>query len=355
MAFVQGILAAILRSLGKILNTAFGWATILLFGRVPARKQALLSAASLGSVAWLVAVIGIASPRFAAFVLAFVTLPDWVHDNWIRLAMLGVAVLIPPVLGVLSIFMLDEEDRPRGFFQKLGAVLRGYPYALGLSATLVQMILLAPIMKAQDLARRWIARHVPIVVSPEHYFSVLSDLEAALQEGGFETRRAKATWMLRAPTWLLTTLAGRAIGRFVASELTALRGEGFEVLLHPSDLILRGREKTVARVRAVLAERLTFTDAFFTYEKDAQKIEERLAKVWERLLDGGAFGSLDRAALEGLRKVERDLERIEVPYEEWEVLFREKLQVERLLLGTALGLPGYRPLTAIERLAREAA
>ena len=32
MAIIQGLIAAVFRSLGKILNTAFGWATIMLFG-----------------------------------------------------------------------------------------------------------------------------------------------------------------------------------------------------------------------------------------------------------------------------------------------------------------------------------
>jgi hypothetical protein len=43
MALIQGLIAALLRSAGKILNTAFGWATMTLFGRVPQERQVYLS------------------------------------------------------------------------------------------------------------------------------------------------------------------------------------------------------------------------------------------------------------------------------------------------------------------------
>jgi len=39
MAIVQALLAALFRSAGKLLNMAFGWATIMLFGRVPRDRQ----------------------------------------------------------------------------------------------------------------------------------------------------------------------------------------------------------------------------------------------------------------------------------------------------------------------------
>lgn len=355
MALLQGLFAAIFRSLGKILNTAFGWATTLLFGKVPARKQIYLSAASLGSLAWLLAVLGIASPRIAAFLLAFVTLPDWFNDNLIRLIMLGVAALVPPIVGVLSILMVDPEDRPQGFGGKAFAILRGYPYTIGLSLTFLLMMLFAPIMKVGALVKRWTQQHVPIVVESEDYETVVTDLEAALEEGGVETRREPATWLVRFPTKVLTFFAGRTLARFVASELVTLRGKDLEVLLHPSDLIIRGREKVVAHVRAVLAERLTFTEAYFTYEKEAHAIEDRLRDLHQGMVERGERGVFDRSAFAALEKIEADLRRLELPFEEWEVLFREKLQVERMLLGTGLGLAAYHDETAIEKLAREAA
>ncbi len=355
MALLQGLFAAIFRSLGKILNTAFGWATILLFGKVPAKKQTYLSLASLGSLLWFIVVLGIASPSVATFLLAFVTLPEWFVEGWLRLVMLGAALVIPAIVGVLSILMLDAEDRPAGVGGKIKAVLRGYPYTMGLAITFVLMMILAPIMKLQTLARRWTDAHVPILVEPRDYVDVLSDIEHALHDGGMETRREKATWMLRLPTRILSFFSGSTVAKYVAKELIALRGEGLEVVLHPSDLIVRGKERTVARIRSILTERLTFTKAYFTYEKEAHELEDDLRHVYESSMEKGQLGVIDRKALAKLEDIERRMRKLELPYEEWEVLFREKLQVERTVMGTGLGLRGYHPESAIEKLAREAA
>src|SRR5919108_6359501 len=97
MAIVQALLAMVFRSAGKLLNTAFGWATMMLFGRVPQDRQIYLSLVSFGSVIWLLALVGIAFPKLGTFLLSFVPLPDWVDRKWVRLAMLAAALVIPPI------------------------------------------------------------------------------------------------------------------------------------------------------------------------------------------------------------------------------------------------------------------
>ncbi len=66
MVLVQGLLALVTRQASKLLNTAFGWATMLLFGQVPQDRQLALSAITFGSVLWLTVLIGIAFPRSAS-------------------------------------------------------------------------------------------------------------------------------------------------------------------------------------------------------------------------------------------------------------------------------------------------
>src|SRR5215216_5610160 len=101
MAIVQALLALIFRSAGKLLNTAFGWATVMLFGKVPQDRQIYLSVIAFGSVVWLVVVLGVAVPAVGTFLLAFVPLPKWVNENWVRLGMLAGAVIIPAVTGLI--------------------------------------------------------------------------------------------------------------------------------------------------------------------------------------------------------------------------------------------------------------
>ena len=49
MALIQALVAALTRSAGKLLNTAFSWATVLLFGRVSESRQIYVSAIAFGS------------------------------------------------------------------------------------------------------------------------------------------------------------------------------------------------------------------------------------------------------------------------------------------------------------------
>jgi len=332
MAIVQALLALVFRSAGRLLNMVFGWATMMLFGKVPQDRQIYLSIIAFGSVAWIVAVLGIVFPSFGTFMLAFVTLPRWVDHTWIRLAMLAAAAVIPLVVGVVSTRMLDAEQRPSGAVANAVAVLKGYPYTLALALTLIMMTALAPVIRVRTMLKRWSSRHIPVIVESKQYLVVVSQIEKALDQGGFEVERFPASWMMRLPTKVLTTLAGGAVDDLVADQLTELRSRRIEVLLHPSDLVVNGNEKDAARANAIIAEQLAFSPAYMTWTKEANEIEDRLRKIWVTLRQqSNRPGSLNRLA-NRLVAVEHDLRALEISYEEWDVLFREKLMVERALL-----------------------
>lgn len=130
------------------------------------------------------------------------------------------------------------------------AVLQGYPYTVGLALTLIMMLIVAPVLKVRDLLKRWTSTHVPIVVEAKDYFDVVGDIQRVLRKGGLETTRARASWLLRWPTKVFTYFAGGAMEDLVADELTVLQSPKIEVLLHPSDLVIRGREEDVNRLQA---------------------------------------------------------------------------------------------------------
>ncbi|HYE91584.1 MAG TPA: hypothetical protein VEA38_11220, partial [Terriglobales bacterium] len=212
-------------------------------------------------------------------------------------------------------------------------VLRGYPYTVGLSLTLILMTLFAPVIKVRDLLRRWTTQHVPVMVEPDDYPAVVDDVEAALRAGGIETQRGRPSWMLRFPTRLLGWFAGSAVGDLVAEELTRLHTSDGEILLHPSDMVVSGRAAAASRMRAIVAEHLTFTRAYLTWDKEANEIEDALRRVWDGLADSSGVDALAR-----LRALEARMRHLTLPYEEWEVLFRQKLQVERAALRRVAGL-----------------
>src|SRR5436190_21790561 len=115
MAIIQAILAMLTKQMGKVLNTAFAWATTLLFGEVPQRRQIYLSVMALGSVLWLAVALGVVFPSLGTFLIAFVPRPGWISDLWVRLIMLALALILPPIVGTVSLFVVDAADRPKGF------------------------------------------------------------------------------------------------------------------------------------------------------------------------------------------------------------------------------------------------
>ena len=322
MALVQALLAMVFRSAGKLLNMAFGWATVILFGRVKEDRQIYLSAVSFGSVLWLVALVGLAFTGVGSFLVAFVSPPDWVKP-WIRLGMLIAVIVIPAVVGFLSTRLVDKPQRPG----TLRAIVRGYPYTIGLALTLLIMTIFAPIMKVRDLIRRWTTQHIPVIIEPQDYAVVVDEVRHALDVGGLPTTPRPASWMLRAPTKILTWFGGRSLGGHDVT-LVRLVGDKSQILLHPSDLVLSGREPDAAHARAVLAERLTVTRAYLTWTKESNEVEDEVRRTWADLAAHRGTEAADR-----LIAIERKLHDLTVPYEEWEVLFRQLLLAQRELLA----------------------
>src|SRR6185369_12769506 len=93
VAFLAALIAFGSRFASKVLTTALGWASTLLFGRVPASRQILLLGITFGSVIWMVMLAGFIIPDLGAFLLVLIPPQNVVPQNVIRLVMLvGVIV-----------------------------------------------------------------------------------------------------------------------------------------------------------------------------------------------------------------------------------------------------------------------
>jgi hypothetical protein len=326
MAIVGSVFAMLGRFAGRLLNSALGWATILLFGKVDGRRQTFLLVMALGSLAWVVTLIGILYPSFATIVLTFVPIPAFVDDRWIRLAMLAMAALIPLLIGIGAVVVSEKGRRPTGG-ALVGAVLRGYPFTLVLAVTIVFLAALSLVRKATSMAKRWEDAHVPVIVKPGGYDRVVADLESVLDGAGLDTRREAAPGVLSIPPRLLDAVAGKALGALVPDRLMVLKGAGLDVLVYPSDIAIAGSKDRVARARAAIAAKLIESPAYLTASAEAEKIEDKL----------GALLKADRATVESrLAEIDREIARLAVPFEEWETVYRHRLQLERNILAREL-------------------
>ena len=306
---IGAVFAFVGRQLGKVLEIAFSWATITLFGRVPPRKQLILSAMALGALAWPILVLGVLVPSVATFLLALVTVPAWL-DAWLRPVMLVLAAGLPAAIGLGSRWLTDDP-RERGGW--IPSVLRGYPTAVALFVVLMWMLLLAPITNLRALLRRWTSAHVPIAVKPGAYDVVVRDLVTAVRRAGVPVTQREAGWAYEMPGHVLAALGGARVRAFVPRRLVRLVRSDLEITVHPMDLAVSGKQGTVSRARAAIARELTFTEAYQTWDPEAQKIEDRLARA--------ARGEED------LAPIGRRLEDLELDYDQWEVLYRLLLQV----------------------------
>ncbi len=337
MAILQALFAALGRQVGRLLNTIFSWATTTLFGKVPQERQTLLSVIAFGSVIWIVVVFGVIVPKVGVFLLSFVKLPSFVQDWWIRLAMLAIALVLPAIMGFLATKVTAKEDQPKGGKAIFQRILHGYPYTVATSLALLMMVVFVPLLKVRTLAKRWTTEHLPIVVEEPDYLSMVSEIERALDKADLPVTRTQASILMRLPIKVLTVVAGQGQSNLVADQLTTLRSNKLELILYPSDLAISGRKYDAAHARAIVVEQLSFSKAYLTWTKEANELEDRLRALWKdakKRTPANANSDL----VQRLKTIERDLRSAEVQHEEWDVLFREKLLVERGILQLQAGL-----------------
>jgi hypothetical protein len=345
MAILAPLFALLGRFAGRVLTTTLGWAATLLFGRVRKDREAVIAAMTFGSIIWVALLLGVLVPDVGTFLLGFVPVPDWVDPNWVRLGMLVGAIVLPLTIGGASLIFIEESERPKGL-DMAKQVLRGYPLTAALAVVLVFLAVVGTIRKLSVIARRWSDVHIPIVVHPGGYDRLVADLERALDDAGLEVVRDRAPAVMAMPGKLLAAAGGAGVRSLVPDELSMLKGKGLEVLIHPTDIAIAGTKTQMARARAAIASRLASTAASMTTSEEAQAIEHRLEKLARPEAPGGRPGAaagppeagLDPDVVGELGSIDEALAKLEVPAEEWETLYRIRLQVERdLLAGHPVG------------------
>src|SRR5688572_10310566 len=201
MAILAALFAFGSRFVGKILTTALGWASTLLFGRVPASRQYLLLGITFGSVIWIVLLAGVVFPDVGTFLLLFIPDQDIVPEDVIRLIMLAGALIVPSVIGALTLMLSSSADRSAA--RVATSVARGYPLTVLLSVLLIFLAGLAIFRKVQSLAKGWTDAHVPIVIEAGKYDEVASDLDRALDAAGIDVLPTNAPAAMSKPAkWL---------------------------------------------------------------------------------------------------------------------------------------------------------
>jgi hypothetical protein len=242
-------------------------------------------------------------------------------------------VAIPLAIGGAAIYLTEAERRQKGTGLILG-VARGYPFTFVLAVTIVVLAGVALGRKLQSVSKRWEDAHVPVVVKPGGYDRVLGALERVLDDAGLDVAVRPAPAIVSMPPRLLDIVAGRSLGGLVPDRLMLLVGRELEVLVYPSDIAISGTKLATARARAAIATTLVDAPAYLTTSAEAQRIEDEIGAAAGDRRDRDPVSLSQRLAR--LRAIDTRIARLTVPFDEWETVYRERLQVERDLLdGTA--------------------
>ncbi|GAC1346987.1 MAG: hypothetical protein NVSMB23_25540 [Myxococcales bacterium] len=330
MAILQALLNFIRGSAGKALNAIFGWAVLALFGQTSKTEQTVLSALVASAAAWPLLVFGVAFPKVVLFLVAAVPLIGKVPPLALRLVWVALALLVPVVVGIAVAARSPPDRLPEPTWKKL---LRGFPITLGLAAAFLLMLVIAPCQRMRLGVKGWKMARIPLIAKQEVNDDIADAMLATLAAHGIFLGRAQPGWTLTAPTRVLQKLGGRAFSSMVGERIHFLRGATLEIAQPGNEMLLRGKDSELARAHALAAEVLAPRDVLQVFDPRAQSLEKQIKRVWSVYADNPR-AHVRAPVLRARRdEIARELFETSLEYDEWQVVYRELLQLDRALRG----------------------
>ncbi|HYX10922.1 MAG TPA: hypothetical protein VE817_03010, partial [Candidatus Acidoferrum sp.] len=239
------------RFAGDLLTTALGWASSLLFGRVPRSHQIFVVLMMAWSFLWVVALLGLLIPSIASVLLSATPHPPFVDQAWLGFALLITVIVAPLAVGLAGYLVPADGERPEGL-AVAGEMLRGYLLAPLISGLLFFLAAVGLARKARSRRYGWSDVHIAIVVKPGHYDEMVADVERALAGREVPVTAGDAPWVLTLPSRLLTRVAGENVRKLRPDRLVELSGRNMRIGMYPSDIAISGVARDRVRARAVI-------------------------------------------------------------------------------------------------------
>jgi len=321
---IISILGILGRALGRVLTSSLGWATSLLYGRVPKDHQVFVEAMFGASVLWAALVVLTLIPAVLGFVLTTTPFAPSLGLALLRALILGGLILLPLVVGLASLLVPANGQRPQGL-AILGGLLRGYPLTILLAVVAVFLPLAGIARRIGSVRRGWADIHIPIVAKPAGYAALVDQVEAVLRRRDIRLERHPAPFLLEIPGRVLALVAGRDVADVLPDRMIELRGNELEVGVYPSDIVVSGKPAERLLARAAIMTGLAQAAVHFTTSAESQRVEDRI-----EVMSRPSTPTLD--ALAEVQAIDGELARLDVPSDDWDILFRLRLQAERDVL-----------------------
>ncbi|HEY7041622.1 MAG TPA: phage holin family protein [Methylomirabilota bacterium] len=324
MAIVQALIAFIGRSFGRILSALFDWAVVAIFGYTSATEKIFLSGLLGAAGAWPLLLLGIAFPKFATFLLAFVPVPSWVPSWTIRWLWIALCVIVPLAVGA-TMAARQPPDQPRRSWP--ARLLRGFPITIGLSAALLITLFTVPALRLISAARGRKDVQVPLLTDEKTYPQVTRRIHVVMEEHGRAVRRRRPPWWLIAPLRALSAMDHDAFASRIPADLAYFEGRDLVLALYPSGLLIRGRPETLAPAQGLIIEGVSDLPVWQTSDPRAQEIERRIAFRWPTAAAAERIG----LSTVRLRELAWSIKELPIEYEDWQIVYRKALQLGRAL------------------------
>ena len=337
MTTLISILGIAGRFAGDLLTSALGWASSLLFGRVPRSHKVYLVLMMAASILWTVFLLALVLPSIGSFMLATTPHPPFVDRAWLGVVLLAGAITLPMAVGLAGFLVPAEGKRPTGRDAIL-EIARGYLLAPLITGLLVFLAGVGLVRKLRSWRHHWSDVHVPIVAKPRGYDQLVADLREALSRVDLPVTAEEAPWILTVPGRLLAHVAGGNVRRLHPDHLMELKAHDLRIGVYPSDIAISGSAQNGRRARAAVVSRLATSAAHLTTSAESQEVEDRLREIAKsgRPAAGGAQAISSR-----FDEIDGTLLDLAVPPDEWDILYRIRLQIERdLLAGMEPGTAG---------------
>jgi hypothetical protein len=322
--FLPFVLLLAWQALSRSASFALGWATSLYFGQVPGRQGRMLSVVSLVSAGWVIVVVGFAIPIFGGAALeAIGVIEDNFDVAWFHyLGLVAAIIALPPVVAAITVWGEFHEDRSVKSW--LGLVPMSYPSTAMLGASVLQMVAFTPYL----LLQRWRHKRKFVQVSlVMREGTDDDDLVEALRDAlrSIDIDDVQVTEASGVKVWPMRTVgfaAEHLLGAVVRGKPMKLEAGDLEIYAYATNISIQGPKEDTYRVRAAVERKLGFHEAYLTWNDHAQEIEDALLEA-----HGKADGDVERLR-ERLDEIQAEMDTESLNSEEWNVLYRRRLQIE---------------------------
>ncbi len=325
MPFLPFVLLIAWQALSRSASFALGWATALYFGQVPGRQGRMLSVVSLVAAGWIIVIVGFAIPIFtgAALEMAGVIDDNFDVEAIHYIGLVAAIVLAPPIIAAISVFGEFHEKRSIGTWWSL--VPMSFPASFMLGASVLQMVAFTPFLLFQRWRRKRKLVQVPLVMRKgTDDDDLVEAVKAALRS--IDITDVDVTEGSGARVWPMRTVgfaAKHLLGAVVRGKPMRLDAGEIEIFAYATNISINGPKEDAYRVRAAVQRELAFANAYLTWNEESQGFEDELIKAHAE-----ANGDVD-AMRERLDDIQGRIDTASVNGEEWNVLYRLRLQVEQ--------------------------